>query len=122
MPQALTCFGHSPKLSEAENVRPRAHTDMEIFLETTKICERRCVRMALSPSTPRESESLIGGADTGARKRRKVEQAGQQGGNSAQVAVNGISKEDRKQAKKARRAASRAEIGANKAGSEKLSR
>ena len=94
---------------------------MEIFLETTKY-ERHCVRMAPSPSTPMESGSLIGNADTGARKRRKIEQAGQEGDNSAHVAVNGVSKEDRKLAKKARRAASRAEAGANKEGSEDVSR
>ena len=78
--------------------------------------------MAPLPNIPMESGSLIGNADTGARKRRKVEQAGGEGDNSAHVAVNGLSKEDRKLAKKARRAASRAEIGANKAGSEDLSR
>ena len=69
-----------------------------------------------------ESGSLIGNADTGARKRRKVEPAGEKSDNSAHVAVNGVSKEDRKLAKKARRAASRAELGANEAGSENVSR
>ena len=74
--------------------------------------------MSLSPNTPAESEKMIGDAGTGSRKRRKVEQAEQQNG----IAVNGISKEERRLAKKTRRAASRAETGADEAGSGNTSR